>query len=256
MEIQSLLLPAAALGTGLAIDVSIATIARYRDTSLSFFNWTLPIAAYHVAFQAIGFLLFWEFLKEYPYLGPVVGVAGFLLVFALVYEILCKMCGVAPKISISHLLAAICNINETDSRRLIVQIAVSLDALVSGPATSMVAKTMSLQTTEALLLFALAGIVVATVTHGVLLVSRRLALMQFSSIGVLAYWFTIGTFVELSVIGGFGILSLWAGVSQAANLYVSIGIAAFLLTLFFILNWSNIFSHEYEEAKEMIDAKL
>lgn len=251
MEIQTLLLPAAALGTGLAIDVSIATIARYRDRSLSFLNWTLPIAAYHVAFQAIGFLLFWEFLKEYPYLGPLIGTCGFLLVFALVYEILCKVRGVIPRISISGLLTKVWNIDEADSRRRIVQIAVSLDALVSGPATSMVAKTMSLSTNEALVLFVLAGVVVAIITQGALLLSKRLGLVQFSSIGILAYWFTIGTFVELSVIGGFGILSLWGGVSQTANLYVSIGIAAFLLALFFISHWSDIYTHEYEEAKEM-----
>ena len=254
MEIQSLLLPAAALGTGLAIDVSIATIARYRDTSLSLFNWTLPIAAYHVAFQAIGFLIFWEFLKEYPYLGPVFGTFGFLLVLALVYEILCKIRGVKACLSISWVLTTAFNINETSSRRLIVHIAVSLDALVSGPATSMVAKTMSFTTTDAFVLFVLAGVVVAFITQGALLVSIRLARIQFSSTGILAYWFTIGTFVELSVIGGFGILSLWAGVSQAANLFVSIGVASFLLTCFFIAHWSDIYTHEYEEAKEMIDA--
>ena len=249
---QTLLLPAAALGTGLAIDVSIATIARYRDTSLSFFNWTLPIAAYHVAFQAIGFLLFWEFLKEYPYLGPLVGTFGFLLVAALVYEILCKVCGVMPRISISGLLTKLWNIDENSGQRLIAHIAVSLDALVSGPASLMVAKNISLTTSEALLLFVLAGVVVAIMTHGALLLSKRLGLMQFSSIGFLAYCFTIGTFLELSVIGGFGILSLWGGVSHTANLYISIGVAAFLLAWFFIAHWSDIYTHEYEEAKKMI----
>ena len=61
--------------------------------------------------------------------------------------------------------------------------------------------------------------------------------------------------MELSVIGGFGILSLWAGWSQAANLYISIGIAAILLAWFFTSHWSEIYTNEYEEAKEMIDEK-
>lgn len=256
MEIQALLLPAAALGTGLAIDVSIATVARYRDTSLSFFNWTLPIAAYHVVFQAIGFLVFWKFLIEFPNLATLVGAAGFTLVALLVYEILCKVCGAEPNISISHGLALVFRINEADSRRMIVQIAVSLDALVSGPATTMLAEAMTWHVSDALFVFLIAGVVVAIITECALLVSRMLSKVTFSSIEILAYWFIIGTFLELSVIGGFGILSLWAGFSDNANLYVSIGIAAFLLSYFFISHWLHIYTHEYDEAKQMFETNI
>ena len=68
--------PSILMGVGIAIDVMLATISKFRDDDLSFKNWTLPIMATHIGFPAVGYYGFWGATQAWPWLGPTFGIIG------------------------------------------------------------------------------------------------------------------------------------------------------------------------------------
>ena len=58
MDIQTLvwgfLFPCILMGVGIAIDVTSATLSKFRDRSLALKTWTVPITGTHVLFPATG----------------------------------------------------------------------------------------------------------------------------------------------------------------------------------------------------------
>lgn len=255
MEIILLIGPAAALGAGLTIDVAIATLSRFHDKTITFWNWALPIAILHVLFIGVGFTFFWELVRHFPLIAPIIGTGGFLLVTLLIYEVGVKASGKVPYISISKGLATILSVSENSGRKAVVWIAVTLDALVSGPATTILAHQGQWGTLEAIISFLIVGAIVAAATYGAILVSRYFAKTHFHSTNLMTNWLVFGIFLEMVVIQGFGVLSLWGGLSDEADLIMSIIISTAIILSFFALRWNEIYTHQHEEAQETLEGE-
>ena len=254
MDLYSFFLPAALMGFGIAIDVTIATVSKFRDRDLSARNWTLPITMTHIAFPAVGYYLFWGLSETIPALAPILGIIGFLFVAAFVYEVIAESTGAKPIFGISAWIGDRFGLAQDDSRRFVAILAVSWDALWSGPAKAAQAEAGGWSSLEVTLSFLIAGLVVAIVAQLALLIARVLQRQQFHSARQLAGWFFWGKLVELSVIGGFGVLSLRQGLAGGGNLYVCIAAAGLVVSYAFAKWKDKIFAHELEEAKDAITA--
>ncbi|HMO77809.1 MAG TPA: hypothetical protein PKA42_00685 [Candidatus Paceibacterota bacterium] len=165
-------IPSTLMGVGIAIDVMLATVSKFRDDDLSFRNWTLPIMATHIGFPAIGYYGFWGLSQAYPALNPILGIVGALFVLLFLYEVAGEWIGYEPKFGISESIGKLFGFEENDARRLVAIMAVSWDALWSGPAKAAQAVTGGWTDSEVGWSFIIAGLVVAIAAQ----MSLRLAL--------------------------------------------------------------------------------
>ena len=246
----SFLIPSILMGLGVAIDVFIATVVKFKDESLSWKSWTLPVTITHVAFPAFGYFLFYNLATTFPYAQTILGVIGFVLVALFVYEVVCEAVGFVPVFGISETIGSIFNFGEKEAKLFLSVLAVSWDALWSGPAKAAQATTGNWNDYQVVLSFAIAGIVVALMAELALTISKRLRRKHFSNPYTLARNNIIGKYFELSVIGGFGVLSLWQVFSAEATLYHSISITALFLVVVFVLLKKPLKKTQLEEAKE------
>jgi hypothetical protein len=97
----SFLIPSILMGLGVAIDVFIATVVKFKDESLSWKSWTLPVTITHIAFPAAGYFLFYNLASTFPFAQTVLGIIGFVLVALFVYEVVCEATGLTPIFGIS-----------------------------------------------------------------------------------------------------------------------------------------------------------
>ena len=242
--------PCFLMGFGIAVDVIIATISQFRNENLSIKSWSLPIAGTHITFPAVGYYGFWALQKWLPETGFVLGLFGFVLVALFVYEVFCEAAVIEPIFGISEWFSNLVGLKEDDARLIIAILAVSWDALWSGPAKA--AQTADWSTNEVFWSFFVAGAAVFVFAQIALLAAFWLREKQFhnaTSMGQFTFW---GKFAELSVIGGFGILSLWNGITDEGNIYASIGIAAFIMLVLFQIWEKEIAQSEIEEAEEAV----
>ncbi len=215
-------IPSYLMGAGIAIDVTLATVARFRDNKLSLRNWTIPITVTHIGLPALGYYGFWGLSVVYPWLSPVLGTVGAVLVFLFLYELTGDWVGYRPIISLSGGLARLVGFKPESSRRLAAIMAVSWDALWSGPAKAAQATSGAWRDSEVGLSFVVAGLVVAVAAQVSLAIALRLRRREFRGTRQLAGHIVAGFVAESVVIGGFGILSLLQGWSLAGNLYHAI----------------------------------
>ena len=101
MGFTSFLIPSMLMGFGIAMDVFLATIAKFRDESLSWKTWTLPVTATHVLFPAFGYYLFWGLAIAFPVSKIFLGLIGFVLVTLFIYEVICETAGKTPVFGIT-----------------------------------------------------------------------------------------------------------------------------------------------------------
>lgn len=240
------------MGIGIAIDVFLATMSKFQDRDLSFRNWTLPICATHIGFPAFGYFVVWGLGQKYPWLHPLLGSIGFVLVALFVYEVICKSAGKKPIFGISSWVSNLIGLDENDTRRIIAILAVSWDALWSGPAKAEQANAGNWTNWEVAGSFAIAGIVVAMVAQIALMFALKLQEKQFEDVDKMASWSFKGKIAELSVIGGFGVLSLLGGFAISQNLWLSIAIATSVIFITFQLLKKSIMAVEVEEAEKAI----
>lgn len=245
----SFLIPSILMGLGVAIDVFIATIVKFKDATLSWKSWTLPVTITHVVFPAFGYFLFWNLSTSLPFAHTALGIIGFILVTLFVYETLCEAAGFTPIFGLSATIGSIFNFGEYDAKLFLSVLAVSWDALWSGPAKAAQASAGNWNDYQVILSFAIAGIVVALMAELALTLTKRLRRQQFDNPYTLARNNIIGKYFELSVIGGFGILSLWNALSTEATLYQSISLAALILIIVFIFIRKPLKATQLEEAK-------
>ncbi len=245
----SFLIPSMLMGLGVAIDVFIATVVKFKDESLSWKSWTLPVTITHIAFPAIGYFLFYNLASTFPYAQTILGLIGFVLVALFVYEVMCEATGFTPVFGISETIGSIFNFGETEAKLFLAVLAVSWDALWSGPAKAAQATAGNWNDYQVVLSFAIAGLVVALMAELALTISKRLRRKQFNNPYTLARHNIIGKYFELSVIGGFGVLSLWQTFNSEATLYQSVSIAALLLIVIFVLLQKPLKQTQLEEAK-------
>ncbi len=116
------------------MDVFIATLAKYRDQTLSWKTWTIPVVFTHVSFPALGYFMFWALSSSLPVAQMILGLIGFVLVILFIYEVVCESAGTKPVFGISDWIGRKFGFREEDSRLFITILAVSWDALWSGPA--------------------------------------------------------------------------------------------------------------------------
>jgi len=76
--------------------------------------------------------------------------------------------------------------------------------------------------------------------------------IHFSNTNLLTQLNLGGTFFELSIIGGFGAMSLWTAFSDESDLYISIISTAFILLVLFIIKWQELSLYALQEATENI----
>jgi hypothetical protein len=245
----SFLIPSILMGLGVAIDVFIATVAKFKDESLSWKSWTLPVTLTHVLFPAVGYFLFYNLSTAFPFAHTALGSLGFILVALFVYEVICEAAGKEPVFGISKMIGSIFSFAEDGARTFIVILAVSWDALWSGPAKAAQATAGNWTDFQVGLSFAIAGIVVALTAELALWCARRLRTKRFSNPYSLAQFNIIGTFVELSVIGGFGVLSLWHVFNPSVSLYQSISLTSLVLIVIFTLIQKPLKATQLAEAK-------
>jgi hypothetical protein len=246
----SFLIPSMLMGLGVAIDVFIATVVKFKDESLSWKSWTLPVTITHIAFPAIGYFLFYNLATTFPYAQTILGIIGFVLVALFVYEVVCEATGFTPVFGISETIGSIFNFGESEAKLFLAVLAVSWDALWSGPAKAAQATAGNWNDYQVVLSFAIAGIVVALMAELALTISKRLRRKHFSNPYTLARNNIIGKYFELSVIGGFGVLSLWQTFNSEATLYQSVSVAALLLIVVFALFQKPLKQTQLEEARE------
>ena len=245
--------PCVLMGFGIAIDVILATISQFRNKALSAKSWSLPITGTHILFPAIGYYGFWAIHKSYPAAGFALGLTGFILVALLVYEVFCEAADIEPKFALSQWFSKRAGLKPDDARAVIAVLAVSWDALWSGPSIS--AQTANWSTSEVMWSFLVAGLVVFVIAQCSLLVALKLRTMQFHNVTAMGRFIFWGKYAGLSVIGGFGVLSLWSGITHAGNIYVSILIAAFVLSVFFLRYKKEISQTEKGEAQAAISGE-
>ncbi len=252
MDISNFLIPCLLMGFGIAFDVAIATTSKFRDNDLSLKTWTIPITITHVVFPAIGYYFFWGMGVLLPNLQMILGIIGFLLVALFIYEVLCESMGKEPIFGISSFIAKCFGLEENDSRRFIAILAVSWDALWSGPAKAAQAAAGSWTNNEVFLSFFIAGIAVAIIAQLALGIAFLLRKKQFHNSMKLAKFYFWGKYIELSVIGGFGTLSLWHGLVGNGNIYASIILTAVIILLIFIKYREELMNNELSEAEEVM----
>jgi hypothetical protein len=244
--------PSILMGVGIAIDVMLATIAKFRDDDLSFKNWTLPIMATHIGFPAIGYYGFWGATQAWPWLGPTFGIIGAVFVVLFIYEVFSDWIGHEPIFGISAFVGGLFGFEEDDARRMVAIMAVSWDALWSGPAKAAQATTGGWTDFEVACSFGIAGLVVAAAAQLSLKIALRLRQRKFDDASKMSSYSMVGMFAETSVIGGFGVLSLSQGLGASDNIYHAIGVAAVGMGLLFLVFFKRIRASTLDEAEEAI----
>ena len=247
-----LLFPSVAMGIMIAIDVSIATVGKIRDWHISTWNWTLPVTVAHVVLLLIGYLVFWKLALEYPWLRPTLGVIGFILVgflvFAIIKEILCapEPCGITETIEKQAR-------DKTRRVRHAVHIlAVSWDALLTGPIFAIKATAQVWSTQEVIVALCIVGIMVALIAEVALFATIKLRNIRYNDVTKLARFNLVARFTELSVIGGFGLHSLLQGLFSTGDLLHGIaGSAIIMLFIFWILR-TQLWQHALADAHKTI----
>ena len=253
--ITGFLIPSILMGLGVGVDVFIATLAKYRDKNLSWKTWTIPVVFTHVSFPAFGYFMFWALSTSLPVAQAILGLFGFILVLLFVYEVICESAGIEPIFGISDWIGQKFGFKEDDSRLLITVLAVSWDALWSGPAKSAQATAGAWATSEVILSFLIAGLVVAVVAELALFLAYFLRRRNFKNPVSITRFTIVGKYLELSVIGGFGVLSIWNGFSNNANLYHAIAISSLIILAIFIAIMQPLWRQQIKEARASAKAR-
>ena len=250
--ITGFLIPSILMGIGVAIDVFIATTVKFSDANLTWKNWTLPVTLTHTLFPAFGYFLFWMTSENFPLIQAALGITGFVLVALFIYEILYESMGLEPKFGISNWISRQFGFSNSSAHVLVAVLAVSWDALWSGPAKAAQAVAGNWDGTEVFLSFIIAGLVVAITAEIALLISSLLRRFRFKSKVFMTSFNITGKYIELSVIGGFGVLSLWNAFSTEAGLYISIVSSAIIMLILFVLFYRKLWRNEKKEVTEAI----
>lgn len=250
--------PSILMGVGIALDVALATIAKFRDKSMNWKNWTLPITITHIIFPAFGYYAFWALSGTFGLLTFIMGLLGFILVALFLYDVFSEWSGHEARFSISGWLEE--KFEKLDLALPVLWasiLAVSWDALLSGPAKAAQAQVASWTPYEVLVSFFVAGVVVSIVAQLALLATHYLnRLVEWRWGGKLRHKHELlvfnisGKYLEASVIGGFGVLALWSGITfGTGDLYISILTSSLLFFVLFAWQWRGI------KAEAMSDLK-
>jgi hypothetical protein len=255
---SSLLVPSTLMGLGIAIDVAIATVTRFRDPSMSFANWTFPVAIAHILLPAIGYYGWWFLGQQFNELALLLGLAAFGMISVFIYEAICEWIDVEPLISLEPITDwSFKHLGSESKGRLVMVLAVSMDALWSGPAKAAQAESGQWAPIQVFISFFIAGGVVALVAEFALLIAFGLRRVSFDNTRRLALYLVGGKFLEVTILFAFGLLSLW----NAFAVWIGLGTlnqciaasAAFMLVIWIVF-WRRLVREQLVELEE-IDAE-
>ncbi|MGK0445135.1 MAG: putative Mn2+ efflux pump MntP [Bermanella sp.] len=179
------------MALGIGIDAAMATLIRARGfhnrTQASY--WIAGVSVTHTVFPMLGYLLAYISVQLVPWLTPIVGVAAFILVGQFLYSELtpCDQTTCRPSNWVSFGLI----------------LAVSWDALWSGPAKS--AQVLGWSDWMVWLSFIWVGLLVSALCVASYYAGRRILHMLEGQ----AYALSCAVWLQLSVIGYFGLLALF-----------------------------------------------
>lgn len=253
---QSMLfvIPSLLMGLGIALDVAIATVARFRDTTMGFKNWTLPVAISHILLPAIGYYGWWYLGQEFSAFALLLGLVAFTLIALFLYEAFCEWIGTEAIVSLSPITDWLFSrLGEGSKGRLVMVLAVSMDALWSGPAKAAQAESGAWTPIEVLISFFIAGAAVALVAEIALLAARALNRASFDNLRVLSHYLVGGKFLEATILFGFGVLSLWNAFAPwigLGSLYPAIGISSAFMVVLWVVFYRRLFREQLEELEE------
>ncbi|MCD5381049.1 MAG: hypothetical protein LR008_00555 [Candidatus Pacebacteria bacterium] len=259
-------LPCTIIGVSIAVDVLLATIVQFHNLNLSLKSWVIPITLTHAVFPIVGYFIFWQAGQDASELIIFsLGFIGFVFVSLLIYEIFCEHIDSKPKLSISHLLSHlieyVCGLlgykvdfDSHNAKGLVRVLAVSWDALWIGPAIASNAKVGDWSNLEVLLSFLVFAFIVALVAYATFGFATWLREIKFHNEVKLARYLCFGIIAELSVIGGFGVLSLASGLHIDINLYESIVWSALIIIFISMIYRNDIYDNSIIEARSAINS--
>jgi hypothetical protein len=256
MLLESHFLPSLVIGISITIDVFIVTLSKFRNATLSIKNWTIPLTFLHVILLMIGYFSFWWIAETYPETETVLNLFAFGLIALLIYEIICESIDIKPVFGISSWLSKIISLSKDTSKHFVAIIAISLDAFSCGPAMSTEAIDNDWSFIEISLSFLIIGITVAAFTQLALVGAWLFRKIEFHDTKKLTYLNFYGKYIELSVIGGFGILPLWKSTGlflSEVSLLSSILISSLVIIVVFIFINERLFRNEYRSAYRAIN---
>jgi hypothetical protein len=254
----NVVIPSTIMGIGIAIDVLLATTIQFRDKDLSFWSWTFPITCTHVILPAFGYYVFWGLSQEYPVLNFGTGMFGAILVALFIHEVFCEWIGSKPLFGISAWMTERFNnlsghfkFSEGGVKHAIGIMAVSWDALWSGPAKSFQATEAGWSTFEVAISFAIAGLVVAFIAHMSLKLAFKLRHAKYDNVDRMTTWTMIGMFFITVIIGGFGVLSFMRAFNNG-DLMIATMVSFFIMSVYFAIYYNRIRENTVKEAEEAI----
>lgn len=204
------LIPSMLMGLGIAIDVAIATVVRFRDRTMTFHNWTLPVAIAHIILPAFGYYGWWFIGQQFHQAALILGLLAFAMITIFIYEAICAWIDVEPIISLEPITDwSFKHLGSASKGQLIMVLAVSMDALWSGPAKAAQAESGQWTAFEVFISFFIAGGVVAVVAQLSLIVALTLRRISFENTVQLARFLVCGKYLEVTILFSFGLLSLW-----------------------------------------------
>ncbi len=240
------------MAIGISIDILFATLARYKKP-LSIKTWVLPIIGTHTLLPAAGFYLVGGLQEAVPELRFLLGLAGFTLVTLFIYEEISEKLNHKPVFAICGKLSELLPIQKSTASSMIAVMAVSWDALLSGPslAAGIKAAHWGFELTAAS--FIIVGLGVAIITFGSFWFTLWLRKRNFHDAELMANVHLWGECAGFSVIGGFGVLSLRQGFFETGDLYSSIFFSGIIIVGIFGWFKEELLHTEREEAHEIFD---
>jgi len=258
--LQDFIIPSILMGLGIAVDVAIATVVRFRDSTMTFRSWTAPVALAHVLLPAAGYYLWWILGSAAPALSLPLGLLAFTLISLFLLEAFYEWIGSKPPFALSDFAAGALagSGRATDHRSgMLAIMAVSMDALWSGPAKAAQVSSGNWGTTEVLLSFVIAGVVVAVVAEAALILANLLRRIKIRDLTKMSVALVLGKFAEMAVLGAFGLLALWNAFSPwigLGSLFKCLGLAAILAMLLWLVHWNALMKQQRAELCAEMDS--
>lgn len=251
----SFVVPSILMGLGIAIDVAIATISRFRDHTMSFVNWTLPVAIAHILLPAFGYYGWWFLGQQFHELALLLGLLAFGMIAVFIYEAICEWIDSEPLVSLEPITDwSFKHLGSESKGRIVMVLAVSMDALWSGPAKAAQAESGQWTPFEVFISFFIAGGVVALVAEIALLGAFALRRISFSNNDRLALYLVGGKYLEATILFAFGLLSLWNAFAfwvGLGTLNQCIAASATIMLAIWIVFWKRLVREQLAELEEV-----
>ncbi len=234
-------------GIGMAIDLFFATISKFRDDKLGIYNWALPLGITHSVFPALMFSLVWYVGEVKPEWQSYLGGVGAVLIALVIFEILMEETGRDFKFGLTTLLGGIFKTEKKKAQRILLILAVSWDSLLGTPSLYSIFKDWSV--VEIILAFIMFGVTAMLAGIFALGINRVFRVKKYHNWKSLAKNKIVGSYLSLSTIGSFGLVSGMTMTSLDYKFYQMLPYSALILLAVFFLIRRDLWSESVKEAR-------